>query len=59
MYQELQDLVLRHVQVRVRADGRIYKDNESVTLQISPNLKRNERYNALVEHLAPKPLRVE
>jgi hypothetical protein len=59
MYRELQDLVLKHVHVRVRADGRIYQDNERVTLQISPNLEINERYNFLIENLAPKPRRAE
>ena len=59
MYHELQDLVLKHVRVRVRADGRIYRDNERITLQISPNLERNERYNFLIENLAPRPRRVE
>jgi hypothetical protein len=30
-----------------------------VTLQISPNLEINERYNFLIENLAPKPRRAE
>jgi hypothetical protein len=59
MYRELQDIVLDHVQVRVRADGRIYTDNERVTLQVSPNLARNQRYNFLIDRLAPKPRRVD
>ena len=59
MYNELQDMVLKHVHVRVRADGRIYEDNDRITLQISPNLERNERYNFLIENLAPRPQRIE
>lgn len=59
MYRELQDLVLRHVQVRVRADGRIYPDNEKISLRVSPRLQQNERYSYLIECLAPRPRQVE
>jgi len=59
MYQELQDIVLRYVQVRVRADGRIYSDNERVTVRVAPALEQNARYNFLVERLAPRPRQVE
>lgn len=55
MYRELQDLVLRHVQLRVRADGRIYPDNDRISLRVSPRLQQNERYGYLIERLAPRP----
>ncbi|KAJ1257278.1 hypothetical protein BS78_K123700 [Paspalum vaginatum] len=44
-----------YVQVRVRADGRIYPDNERVTVRVAPALEQNPRYNFLVEQLAPRP----
>lgn len=59
MYEELQNIVLRYVQVRVRADGRVYPDNERVTVRVAPALEHNARYNFLIERLAPRPCQVE
>lgn len=59
MYQELQDIVHRYVQVHIRADGRIYPDNERVTVRVAPALEQNPRYNFLVDLLAPRPRQVE
>ena len=53
MYEELQNMVLRHVQVSVRADGQIDPNNGSVSVWVAPNLEQKPRYNYLVGRLAP------
>jgi hypothetical protein len=55
LYQELQELVLGNVHVRVRSDGRVHPFYDKITLRLSPTLLQDERYNYLVERLVPKP----
>ncbi|KAM0833857.1 hypothetical protein ACQ4PT_064003 [Festuca glaucescens] len=55
LFQELEDLVLRHTQVRVRADGDVVQENDRITFRLSPDLERHERYNYLLNRLTPKP----
>ena len=55
MYQELQELVLSNVHVRVRPEGQVHPFYDKVTLRLAPTLKQNERYRYLVERLVPKP----
>jgi len=57
LYQELEDLVLKHTQVRIRADGEVHQENDKITFRISSTLERDERYNYLLSHLTPKPRR--
>ena len=51
LYKELEDLVLRHTQVRVRADGDVVQENDRIAFRISPDLERHERYNYLLDRL--------
>jgi hypothetical protein len=55
LYQELEDLVLRHTQVRVRPDGGVVQESDRIGFRISPGLERHERYTYLLSRLAPKP----
>ena len=55
MYEELQELVLSHVHVRVRPEGQVHPFYDKITLRLAPTLKQNERYRYLVENLVPKP----
>ncbi|KAM0918026.1 hypothetical protein ACQ4PT_009389 [Festuca glaucescens] len=55
MYKELEDLVLRYTQVRVRPDGGVVQENDRIGFRISPELERHERYNYLLNRLTPKP----
>jgi hypothetical protein len=51
LYQELQELVLGNVHVRVRLDGRVHPFYDKIMLKLSPTLLENERYNYLVGRL--------
>jgi hypothetical protein len=55
LYQELQELVLGNVHVRVRSDGRVHPFYDKITLRLSPTILQDERYNYLIECLVPKP----
>jgi hypothetical protein len=55
LYQELEDLVLHHTQVRVRPDGGVVQESDRIGFCISPDLERHERYTYLLDRLAPKP----
>ena len=55
LYQELQELVLGNVHVRVRSDGRVHPFYDKITLRLSQTLLQDERYKYLVENLVPKP----
>ena len=55
IYKELEDLVLRHTQVRLRPDGGVVQENDRIKFRISPDLERHERYSYLLSRLAPKP----
>ena len=55
LYKELEDLVLRHTQVRVRPDGGVLQENDRIGFRISPNLEQHERYSYLLNRLTPKP----
>ena len=55
LYKELEDLVLRHTQVRLRPDGGVVQENDRIKFRISPDLERHERYSYLLSRLAPKP----
>ncbi|KAM0901363.1 hypothetical protein ACQ4PT_020050 [Festuca glaucescens] len=55
LYKELEDLVLRYTQVRVRPDGGVVQENDRIGFRISPELERHERYNYLLNRLTPKP----
>jgi hypothetical protein len=55
MYQELQELVLGSVHVRVRPDGQVHPFYDKITLRLLPTLLQNERYKYLVDRLVPRP----
>jgi hypothetical protein len=59
MYQELQDLVLGSVHVRVRPEGQVHPFYDKITLCLSPTLLQNERYKYLVDNLVPRPRLVQ
>lgn len=58
LFQELQDLVLRHTQVRVRPDGEVAQESDRIGFRISPDLERHERCSYLMSRLAPRPRKV-
>jgi hypothetical protein len=55
LYQELQELVLSKVHVRVRPEGQVHPFYDKIMLRLDPTLKENERYRYLVERLVPRP----
>jgi hypothetical protein len=55
LYQELQELVLSKVHVRVRPEGQVHPFYDKIMLHLDPTLKENERYEYLVECLVPRP----
>jgi hypothetical protein len=55
LYQELEDLVLRHTQVRVRPNGGVVQESDRIGFRKSPNLERHEWYTYLLGRLDPKP----
>jgi hypothetical protein len=55
LYQELQELVLSKVHVRVWREGQAHPFYDKIMLRLDPTLKENERYKYLVEHLVPRP----
>ena len=55
LYKELEDLVLRHTQVRLQPDGGVVQENDRIRFRISPDLERHDRYNYLLSRLALKP----
>jgi hypothetical protein len=55
MYEELQELVLSNVNVRVWSEGQVHPFYDKITLRLDPTLKDNERYKYLVERLVPWP----
>jgi hypothetical protein len=59
MYQELQDLVLGSVHVRVRPEGQVHPFYDKITLRLSPTLLQNERYKYLVDRLVPRPRQLQ
>jgi hypothetical protein len=59
LYRELEDLVLKHTQVRVRPDGEVHQEDERIVFRISPSLERDARYNYLIARLTPKPRRTQ
>jgi hypothetical protein len=54
---KLEDLVLKHTQVCIRADGEVHKENDKITFRTSSTLERDERYNYLLSRLTLKPRR--
>ena len=58
LYRELEELVLKHTQVRIRADGEISQENGRITFRISPTLETDERYQYLLKRLTPKPRKI-
>jgi hypothetical protein len=58
LYRELEDLVMKHTQVRVCPDGEVRTEDERITFRISANLERDARYNYLIARLTPRPRRV-
>jgi hypothetical protein len=59
LYQELQELVLNNVRVKVRPEGQVHPFYDKIMLRLSPALKQNERYRYLVERLVPKPKKLQ
>lgn len=55
LYQELEELVLKHTQVRVRSDEEIHQEDGRITFRISAELEQSERFNYLLARLTPKP----
>jgi hypothetical protein len=55
LYQELQELVLSKVHVRVRPEGQMHPFYDKITLHLDPTLKEDDRYRYLVERLVPRP----
>jgi hypothetical protein len=55
LYQELQELVLSKVHVRVWPKGQVHPFYDKIMLRLDPTLKENERYRYLVERLVPRP----
>jgi hypothetical protein len=55
LYEELQELVLRKVHVRVRPEGQVHPFYDKIMLRLDPSLKENERCRYLVERLVPRP----
>jgi hypothetical protein len=55
LYQEVQELVLSKVHVRVRPEGQVHPFYDKITLRLDPTLKEDDRYRYLVERLVPKP----
>ena len=55
MYEELKELVLGSVHVRVRPDGQVNPFYDKIMLCLSPNLLQNERYQYLVDRFVQRP----
>lgn len=54
LYQELEELVLKHTQVHVRSDEEIHREDGRITFRISGELEQSERFNYLLARLTPK-----
>lgn len=59
LHRELEELVLRHTQVRIKPDGELQHESGRVSFRISPDLEGDERYNYLLDQLAPKRKRAQ
>jgi hypothetical protein len=55
LYQELQELVLSKVHVRVRPEGQVHPFYDKIMLCLDSTLNENERYRYLVQRLVPRP----
>lgn len=55
LHQEVEYLILRNTEVRVRADRGVQREDDRVTFRIAPGLALSERYNYLLSRLVPRP----